>query len=344
MKGNQGTMKRCRIVILSLVSIYATLWSEPHLKAGTNLFTFLTLGYDARTMAMGNTGAGLANDIYGTLCNPAALGYTQGMQAMVTFQPILLDVKTGAIGYARPTASAGVWAVSLKYLSEGEVAGVDEYNLSTGITYSPYSLAAAVSWARPIVQDMQIGATVKGIYRNAGSSDAGTATGIAVDIGWQYRMLESRLVYGVMVSNLGFVLKGYSEVYDQSAIPFSIRAGLSYNPLNIRALLLALDLEKASDDYLNYRLGAEIAAFRQILFIRGGLTVSQEDISEKMKDWFNIGITDSKSYIKSNWNLFSLGVGIAAPISALKVKVDAACNFRTDWLPPSVSLGLLAEF
>jgi hypothetical protein len=316
-------------------------------RAGTSLFPFLSLGFDARSMAMGNLGTGMANDIYGVQCNPAALGYVTNKQAMVTFQPLLMDVRAGAMAYANPVMNKGVLAASLMYLSYGTIDGVDKVQgeiVSTGQSYRPYALIGGVSWSRVMLADMSLGITLKGIYSNL--DDGGNAAkGIALDLGWQYRMLDSRLIYGITLRDFGYLLSGYSATTDRAMIPFTVRAGLSYIPQNLTALLLAFELEKAYDDYLNYRLATEIAVYRQILFIRGGLNFSQKDVSEKMTEWFNIGGSTSTSvYQKSNWYIFALGVGVAAPVSTVKFKVDAALNFRVDWLPPAYTLSLMADF
>jgi hypothetical protein len=337
------------ITVIAAILLTSLTGYAQHERAGTNLFPFLSLGYNARAMSMANIGAGMANDIYGVQCNPAALGYVRNRQAMVTFQPILMDVRAGAMGYANPIENRGVLAASLTYLSYGTIDGVDKVQgeiVSTGRTYKPYALTGGVTWSRIMLADMSLGASLKGIYSNLDGDEGSTANGIAIDLGWQYRMLGSRLIYGITLRDFGYLLSGYTEETDRAMIPFTLRAGISYIPQNITALLMAFELEKAFDDYLNYRLALEIAAYRQIIFIRGGFNCSQQDISAKLTDWFNIDNSSDNTdiYQKSNWYIFALGVGINAPVKTINFKIDAALNFRVDWLPPSYTLSLMADF
>jgi hypothetical protein len=82
-----------------------------------------------------------------------------------------------------------------------------------------------------------------------------------------------------------------------------------------------------------------------VLFLRGGVNFSHKDVREKLRDWLNLTEdTSREAYQKSNWYVGGLGVGFVAPVNGMKVNVDAAVNFRVDWLPPSVTLGLRTDF
>ena len=73
-----------------------------HPDATKTFFPFLKIGYEARSVAMGGTSAGMPNDIYGIMGNPAALGYVDKMQAMISYKPIVLDIKGGTLAFAMP--------------------------------------------------------------------------------------------------------------------------------------------------------------------------------------------------------------------------------------------------
>jgi hypothetical protein len=309
-------------------------------SAGTTAFSFLNISADARSTGMGDVNVGMPNDIYGAQGNPAAIAYPARSQAMIAYRPIMLDVRAGALGFSNPVRKAGTLCGSLYYVSYGLFDGRDENNARTNVSWRPYSLAGSISWARIFYDGFGMGITLKGIYDNL---DHGySADGAAADIGAQYRMNSSRLIFGALVRNIGFVRKWYFD--DDSldvSLPFSASTGISYLPAALPSLKMALDLEKSIDDYLNYKAGLEIALYKQYLFVRTGYRFSNRDLREVFKI---IRSESDDSYQKTNWNSVSIGVGLFAPISGTDVKIDFALPFHTEGLPPAPALSAIISF
>ncbi len=331
-----GILKAC---IASVIG--AALACAQHERAGTSVFPFLNLGVDARALAMGDVSAGMANDLYGSQCNPAALAYPQRMQAMLAYRPIMLDVRAGALGFSKPMGTRGTLGAHLLYLSYGLIEGVDEQNKSTNVMWSPYSLVGGFSWARLMVSDLALGLTLKGIYDNLDHGN--TADGVAADLGMQYRMLSSRLIYGVVLRNMGFVRKWYSEndAGRDMLLPFAALAGISYLPYSLPSLRVALDLEKSVDDYLNYKTGLEVALYKRYLFARLGFRFSHRDLREVFRILRSVS---DDTYQKTNWASLVLGVGVDAPVSTTDVKIDAALVLHTEGLPPTPAVSAVVGF
>ncbi|MBD3391469.1 MAG: PorV/PorQ family protein [Chitinivibrionales bacterium] len=325
----------CAVVALVCASVFAQ-----HERAGTAAFPFLNLGVDARAMALGDVHVGLPNDLYGGLGNPAAIAFPSRMQAMLAYRPVMIDVRAGALGFSRPISNKGTFSVQLMYVSYGLIEGLDEEGRETNVSWSPYSLAGGVSWARVMFPDLALGLTVKGIYDNLDHGN--TADGVAADLGLQYRMLSSRLVYGVLLRNMGFIRRWYDEDADHDyALPFAAVAGVSYLPRSLPSLRMALDLEKSVDDYLNYKAGLEVALYKQYLFARMGYRFSHRDLREA----FHILRSESDdTYQKTNWTSLTLGVGVDAPVSTTDVRVDAALILHTEGLPPTPAFSAVVGF
>jgi hypothetical protein len=317
-----------------------------HDLAGTRAFEFLQIDYNARTVSMGGAAAAMPNGLYGASVNPAVCGFIEKKQAMLGYEKYLLDTWAGPMGYAMPYRGYGVFAASLIYMShcylEGEEA-LDEAANVTGAKWHLYSLVGNCTWAKIVYPLLSIGLTMKGIHHSFWSTQEynRSAQAIAFDGGAQYRALNSRLILGVAFQNAGFIASNYSVESLNWKLPFSGTLGISYTPLSIPGLRLACDLQKASDDYLNYKPGIEVAVYKEILFVRGGYGFSEQDLESAFKTLKN---EPNDNYIKSNFTGLSLGLGYIADIKGIATNVDVAYLGRADGVDPAFLLTLLFEY
>ncbi|MBD3321552.1 MAG: PorV/PorQ family protein [Chitinivibrionales bacterium] len=314
-----------------------------HRRAGTTVFPFLNLGYDSRAIAMGGASVAMPNEIYGMLSNPSAMAYIEKKQIMGGYEPVMLGIRGNALSYAMPAGNIGVIGTNMLLVLYGTVQEVDENKKPTGNTWEPYSFAGQVGWSRLFRDDFSIGVIAKGIYDRIGSTSGEyyAADGYAFDIGVQYRLLNSRLILGSVIQNLGFLREGYSERTDDFSLPFAAIVGISYNLKNIPPLRLALDASQAYDDFLNFHFGGELDIYKEYFSIRGGFNASSRDIEEKAGEL--VGSVDEE-YMKTNWLTISLGIGVNAPISLFDVAIDAAFQARNNGLTPGFSLSGILSF
>ena len=311
-----------------------------HKRAGTTAFPFLNIGVNAQALAMGDVSVGMPGDLYGGLSNPASIAFANRMQAMLAYRPVMLDIRAGAMGFSSPFENKGTFGLNLMYVSYGLFEGVDINNEETGITYSPYSLVGGLSWSKMLIEDLALGITLKGIYDNLDHGNS--ADGFAADIGMQYRMLASRLVYGVAISNIGFIRKWYDDAKEiDHYLPFTAAAGISYLPRSLPSLRMAMDIEKSIDDYLSYKTGLEVALYKRYLFARIGYRFSQRDLKEAFRI---IRSESDDTYQKTNWTSLTLGVGVAAPVAHTDIQIDAALVLHTEGLPPTPVVSAIVGF
>lgn len=290
----------------------------------------LTMDYSARDMALAGAAVALPSGLAGFHANPAALGYVDKVQAVVGYRSVMEDVWGGIVAMGMPLGKTGFWSLNVVNLSEGTVEGVGSQNqlpVATGETWRSDAFCGSLSWSRVLWRTLSLGASLKGAYRYTGSEAEYYSTdAIALDAGLQYRALIDRFIAGLAVRNIGALRSTYTESSERYSLPASVEAGLSYAPRYAPALRMVADLEKTKGAYTDVQLGLEIAALKDLLFLRGGWSFSEQDIGaavDAMKG------QDQGDYEKSSWNSLCLGLGLNTKIGVLDVGLDAAVQIQT---------------
>jgi hypothetical protein len=324
-------VKRVRLLVAALVVLFAAQQGAAVLvDAGRVEFVMLTMEYSARDMALAGASVALPSGLSGFHANPAALGYVDKVQAVVGYRSVMDDVWGGIVAMGMPLGKTGFWSLNVINLSEGTVPEVDRQNdlpVATGETWRSDAFCGSLSWSRVLWRTLSLGASLKGAYRYTGSeAEAYSTDAIALDAGLQYRALMSRFVAGLAVRNLGALRSTYTEGSERYALPASVEVGLSYAPRYTPALRMVADLEKTKGAYADVKLGLEIAALKDILFLRGGWSFSEQDISAAIDVMAG---EDQSDYEKSSWNSLCLGLGVNTKIGVLDVGLDAAVQIQT---------------
>jgi len=96
-------------IMLSFIMGNTFMVSAQHAGAGTDVFDFLNIKYDARTAAMAGAGVAIPNEIYGTITNPSAVGFIDNMQAFVGNRSEAAGVWGYPLAYALPEKDKGVF-------------------------------------------------------------------------------------------------------------------------------------------------------------------------------------------------------------------------------------------
>lgn len=314
-----------------------------HKDAGTEAYDFVNMAYDARSVALAGAGAALPNDVYGIFLNPASLGYLGARQAFVGYRQKPGGIFGAPAAYAFPEKDIGVFGVSLYGLTSGTVdktdVGPSGEAVFTNLPTRADGYAGGVTWAKKFNPEWGAGVTVKGIYsylkdvENYWSSHA-----CALDAGIQCRFLNSRLVYGLAVHNLGFMLSGY-EKEDSYRLPASVALGVSYVPQTVSNLRLIFDMSKRVSDYLNFTPAAEYELIRNQLIARAGYGFSWRD-AQAFGDVLKGG--SMNGYVKTNLTALCLGLGFLADVARHRISIDAAVEFPDAPVMPSFVLSVLA--
>ncbi len=238
-----------------------------HPNAGKTSASFLKLGLGARAVGMGESYAGIADDIYAVYWNPAGLNNLtkNELSAMHTewFQDIRYEYASVALRLS--DRSVGAFSLGGLYMSGLERRTVlenpeDAPSVPEG-TFGAYDVVAIFSYAFKLDESWTLGANLKGICE---SLDVYNGYSAALDVGAQYK-LSPNMKLGMVIQNFGPNLTVREQSY---WLPFNVKVGLGFAIPEWR-ITGDIDINQPIDDFTRFSAGAEYN-YENLIFLRAG--------------------------------------------------------------------------
>jgi hypothetical protein len=251
--------RRCLFAGFTLAVFHSPLAADQ----GTTAASFLKLGTGPRAIAMGETYAGVADDVNAIRYNAAGTAFITDKQVTLMHAVWFQDISFEHGAVAWPIEGIGTIGLELFFLNAGEF---DKYSLGAGGTpvnegtFTANSLVGALAYSRKIVPTISAGLAIKMISESIDSQSAGS---IAVDVSGFWKTPVKGLDVGMNVSNLGPSL-GFEEAF---SLPINIRLGVAYKAFENAVIAMDYSQPIETDGILS--LGGEYA-YRDFLFVRGG--------------------------------------------------------------------------
>ncbi len=206
------------IVISTLLS--HTLYAQ---IGGESTYQFLSLPFSARTSALaGSSSSVYDNDLTLALSNPSLLDSSMHQHISINYADYLKDINYGTAAYAYHSAKLGTFALALNYFNYGEFTEADETSQKLG-TFTSSDYAFNLLYARPISNQIQVGASMKVLYSDYYLY---SSSGIAFDLAATYHKDQTGFSSSLLISNLGFQFKPYRESNYES-LPLDVQLGVS---------------------------------------------------------------------------------------------------------------------
>ena len=258
-------------LIFTFILNFATLVYSADNPASTGL-SFLKLGAGSRAVGLGEAYTAIANDASSTYWNPAGLTNFSGTELMFTHNKWLQDITNefAALGFRSGKNAFGVsfMSNSIGGIERRVIASAEPLDVLTA-----HDIMFGLSYARGFGENLSLGATIKYLYQKIYIE---SASGLAVDLGLQYKTPLQGLRTGVVLQNSGFMSKLQEE---STKLPQTIRLGLAYQipfqKLN-GEFLLATDWMKILDSTSHLNFGLEYY-FIKYFAIRWGYQTGYED-------------------------------------------------------------------
>lgn len=255
-----------------VVFILSLFWVLSQTVYGSNGMAFLKIGAGARAAAMAEAYTAVANDATGLFWNPAGIVQAPTRQIVLSHNQWLNDVTHDFIGLVFPNKNS---ALGLSLILNN-IEGLERRTIASETPiaeFSAHDLWAGLSYARRIGSRGNIGLTAKYLYEKIYLE---TASGLAFDLGAQYRIQEnSNLVFAAVIQNIGATTALRQE---KIRLPLTFRAGLAWRlPMVLPGkTLFSLDLMQVRDENTHINLGAEYT-WRQRIAMRVGYQTGFED-------------------------------------------------------------------
>lgn len=260
---NETNMRPLAAIACMIALVIAAASSVSAKDPGEDAYTFLKIGTDARSEAMGGAMTGVADQLGATFYNPAALAAVGPRSVMASYTNWLTDIQAGALAAVWSVGGQGRVGVSAQYLDYGDFDARDEVG-NPGEDFSASDVALALTWASGLGRGLNAGVTGRFISE---SIDDANSSALAADLGLSYEFLDGRTRAGVAVRNLGGQTKSI-EGGDKESLPIVLAAGLSHQ-LRGAPVLFAADLLKPSDDDVGGAFGVEVDVHRQFALRAG---------------------------------------------------------------------------
>ncbi|OGC41389.1 hypothetical protein A2Y85_05440 [candidate division WOR-3 bacterium RBG_13_43_14] len=249
----------------------------------------LNYGMTPRTLAMGKTFTGLADDQEAIYFNPAGLVQLMSHNVKSAYLS-LLGTNLGYLGYALPTKRFGSIGLGLIYHGTPEI---DSYN-SAGDPFGTFKFnenAFLFSYAHQPAPWIGLGTTIKVLSTRIAQYGA---LGMGGDLG-ALILPRRNLTFGVVIQNILGPKLTYIDQTDE--VPLTFRVGTALKLYKGRAVL-ALDVSKniIESSSVEPHFGIEFIPVFPLLTLRGGID----------RNHVSAGVG-----IRYDWNKLSLGFDYA---------------------------------
>jgi hypothetical protein len=254
---------------LSLIGIIAIGFNKiSFAQGGQSAVPFLLLAPDSRYGALGESGAGLADNSAAIFWNPAGLAFQTGTELSITHSNWLpqfhLDLFYDYLTFKQYLADIdGTISASITYMNYGEFIQTGETSPDEIGRFRSFDAAATVGYATKLSPDWGIGMNFRIIHSRLSGEitvgnqrGTGAATSVSFDIAGMWRPsklvlplldedIGNRFSVGANLSNLGPKIY-YINKAQADPIPTNFRLGFAYKIMDeeYNSLVYTLDFSK----------------------------------------------------------------------------------------------------
>jgi hypothetical protein len=255
------------VIKLLMAGMMLTAFQKIAFAQGETAVPFLLLAPDSRAGAMGESGAGLANNSAAIFWNPAGIAFLKGQEVSITHSNWLpqfhLDLFYDYFTYRMyvPEINGSVFA-SITYMNFGEFIRTGPDSPTPLGTFNAYDAALTIGYATQLSADWGIGFNFRVIHSKlsdqptAEEQGSGVATSVSFDIATMWRPeklvipfvdydMGKNLSIGLNLSNLGPKMY-YIDQAQADPIPTNFRLGFAYQLFNdeYNSFVYTLDFSK----------------------------------------------------------------------------------------------------
>jgi hypothetical protein len=310
---------------LGLTVLVSALTAGTVRSQGTAGASQLLIPVGTETVALSGTNVGTVAGIDALFTNVAGLArFNSGIQGTVSTTSYIADIDVMYAGMVVSMGETGTFGMTIKSLDFGDIPKTTSFAPEgDGQTFSPTFFTATAGFARAFSDRVHVGVSGKLISETIEET---SATGMAVDVGVQYRFPNQPLTLGVAMKNVGSRIQINSVNLDSNMVPEDSESGSSSETFRIVAdnfaLPTSLDLSATytlidnldlSTVFTNHSYQANTLGFGAKYKLGSSwfgaattMTVGDDDKPTNVSD------TDWDEWSGTFWGV-SLGAGVSVP-------------------------------
>ena len=209
--------------IVLFISVFIALKGFSQI-GGTRTYRFLDIPMTARAAALGGNSMSIwGDDINLMQSNPGLLNPSMTKQVAFNYCNYVGDLNFYSVAYAHSLKEYGTAAISVQTFNYGKFQGYDELGQKTNI-FKANDNCINLNYAKPFADSMfNVGVALKTIISQY---DVYRSFGNAIDFGVTFHN-KKELTISLLVKNVGFIWKSYSNNGAKESLPQTVQLGIS---------------------------------------------------------------------------------------------------------------------
>jgi len=324
---------------------------------GTSGASQLLIPVGAENIATSSANVATVSGVEALYLNPAGVArFNKGFQGTASTLNYIADIKLTYAGFVSNLGRVGSFGLALKSLDFGEIpVTTADATEGTGETFSPTFITVMANYSKSFADRVEFGVNAKVINETIINT---SATGLAVDLGVQYKFADLPMSFGIVLRNLGSRMEYTGSDLEQKLTPEDAQSGTIKE--NFRVKSQDFDLPAVLDISVNYTVfpGLDVmGSFRNYSFGSNSNSVAVK-YSIAGLGWIAAGssfqsITDTKPDNISNavWDEWtktpfgaSFGAGVNVPLGGMNLGVAYSIRTAVDYFSNNSALQLSLEF
>jgi hypothetical protein len=349
-------MKNTFKIFLGCAVLASALTAGTVRSQGTAGAAQLLIPVGTETVALSGTNVGTVAGIDALFTNVAGLArHNSGFQGTVSTTTYIADIDVLYAGMVVAMGETGTFGLTLKSLDFGDIPKTTSFAPEgDGQTFSPSFFTASAGFARAFSDRVNVGVAGKLISETIEET---SATGMALDVGVQYRFPNAPLTFGVAMKNIGSRMHYDGINLDQDMVPAESESGSGTESFRIVAdnfaLPTSLDLSASYDvldnlsvntTFTNHSyqtntlaLGAKYTLGSSWFGAASTMSVGDDEQPTGVSD------ADWEEWSGTNWGL-SLGAGVSVPVGDYMMHVSYAMRTANEYFDDQSTMQVTFDF
>jgi len=345
-------------VLLSGILIGSTIFAGTVRSHGTAGATQLLIPVGAQNIAVSGSNVATVSGAEALWLNPAGIANrTSGFEVLASTMSYIADINVTNFGIMYNIGNLGAVGAHFKNLDFGDIPITTAIATEgTGAKFSPTFLTMGLSYAKSFSDRVQFGANFKMVSEKIMNT---SASGLAVDLGVQYKFPDIPLHVGVVLSNLGSKMEYSGTDLEQTVELQGVSSGTSVERVRLKSELF--EIPAGFDISVNYEVIPDLMLlggfknnsstsntgsfgakyeFLDMGWVGAGYQMDLVNSSDQPDD---VEDDEWNEQTENVWGL-TFGAGVAVPIGSIKVGIGYSYRQVADYFSDNNLFQLTVDF